>query len=188
VAITFDDGFDNVYENAFPILVEMGFPATVFVVSGFCGKDNSWPSQPSGIPRLRLMGWDRLVEMSRHGISLGAHTVSHPRMTSLSQREMAGELTHCRDEIEQRTGQPVHTFAFPYGAINEQARLQAAKTYRLAVGTGMRYVSRHSDPMNLPRLDAYYLDRPLWFNHLNRRIGWSYITVRRMIRQLRGKH
>ena len=47
VAITFDDGFRSVYEHAAPLLGELGFPATVFVVSGHAGGQNNWPSQPA---------------------------------------------------------------------------------------------------------------------------------------------
>src|SRR5689334_22059807 len=62
VAITFVDGFRNFYEAAFPVLRRYGFAATVFVVSGYCGKRNDWPTQPrnSGIPTLDLMAWNQV--------------------------------------------------------------------------------------------------------------------------------
>ena len=50
VVLTFDDGFESVYTNAFPVLQRYGFPATVFLVADYCGKTNDWPSQPGGIP------------------------------------------------------------------------------------------------------------------------------------------
>src|SRR5215472_13250041 len=59
VAITFDDGFRNFYEDAFPVLQDHRFPATVFIVTDFCGRQNNWPSQPASppVPRLPLMNW-----------------------------------------------------------------------------------------------------------------------------------
>jgi hypothetical protein len=82
VAITFDDGFVNVAEHAAPVLERLALPATVFVVSGYCGKRNNWPTQPAGIPQLPLMDWTALRGLPPL-FSLGAHTVNHPDLSGL---------------------------------------------------------------------------------------------------------
>ena len=76
VAITFDDGFHNFFEHAAPVLQEFGFPATVFVVSDFCGGANDWPTQPRtpAVPKLELMPWSELRQIAKAGISIGCHT------------------------------------------------------------------------------------------------------------------
>jgi peptidoglycan/xylan/chitin deacetylase (PgdA/CDA1 family) len=185
VAITFDDGFHNFYDEAFPVLRQYGFPATVFVVSGFAGKQNAWPSQPSaGIPRLNLMSWDRIKEVSRHGVTLGAHTVSHPFMTRNAKEENDHELKVCRSEIESRTGESVRAFAYPYGDFDQDVRDQVAGHFLIACTTVLDYAGT-SDPLALPRLDIYYLQKLFWFNRLGPALGRQYIAARRHIRQFR---
>ncbi len=85
VALTFDDGFRNFFEHALPVLERYRFPATVFVVSGFCGGRNDWPTQPrnAGIPILELMDWSEVQQAAQAGISIGCHTVNHPRLPLL---------------------------------------------------------------------------------------------------------
>jgi peptidoglycan/xylan/chitin deacetylase (PgdA/CDA1 family) len=187
VAITFDDGFQNFYEEAFPVLQQYGFPATVFVVSGFVGKRNDWPSQPStGIPRFELMGWDEIKEVSRHGVALGAHTVSHPFMTRNSKAENDTELKVCRSEIESRTGTAVSTFAYPYGDFDHHVQDQVAGYFRVACTTVLDYVEA-PHPLALPRLDIYYLQKTFWFDRLGTALGRQYIAARRNMRQLRRR-
>jgi peptidoglycan/xylan/chitin deacetylase (PgdA/CDA1 family) len=78
VALTFDDGFENFFRYAVPVLEKYNLAATVFVVSGYCGRLNNWPGQPkSGIPVLPLMTWDHLRQLPEN-IEIGAHTVNHP--------------------------------------------------------------------------------------------------------------
>lgn len=72
VAITFDDGYRNVFEAALPVLRDHGFTATVFVTAGRCGSDNRWPGQPSQIPTLPMLSWDDVSALSRAGWEIGA--------------------------------------------------------------------------------------------------------------------
>ena len=130
VALTFDDGFQNFYTHAFPVLREFGFPATVFIVSGYCGGRNNWPTQSAGVPVLDLMGWSEIREVSRYGVSLGAHTVTHPHLGSLPTAEAERELRQSRAEIQDRTGVRVTEFAYPYGDWNPALRGLAARHTR----------------------------------------------------------
>ena len=68
VALTFDDGFRNFFEHALPALQEYNFPATVFAVSGYCAKQNAWPSQTPEVPALDLMSWSELEQISKAGV------------------------------------------------------------------------------------------------------------------------
>jgi len=79
-ALTFDDGYENFYEFAWPVLRQYGFSATVFVVTNDVGGLSQW-DPGSATP---LMNWDKLCELARHGIEIGSHTASHPRLTQLS--------------------------------------------------------------------------------------------------------
>lgn len=186
VALTFDDGFRNFFEHAFPVLQQHGFPATVFVVSGYCGKRNEWPSQPpSGIPALQLMSWRELREAAGCGIRLGAHTVTHPFLSEVPEEVAAWELRTCREEIQQRTGEPVTALAYPYGDSNATVRSIARRHYELACGTDPRFILPGSDGGHLPRLDVYYFRRLFWFRRLRAASGRGYTATRRWARGIR---
>lgn len=186
VALTFDDGFANFVEHAAPLLAERRLPATVFLVSGYCGRDNSWPGQSEAAPRLPLLGWDDARALRAAGIELGAHTHSHPRLTHLAAGEVQRELDRSRREIEDQTGARVTSFAYPYGAANAEVRRLAGAAFELCLGTELRCVSPGDDPLDLvPRLDMYY-----WRRHwtwLGSARGDAYLAVRAGLRSLRAR-
>src|SRR5262245_46670162 len=74
LALTFDDGFRNVYEYGLPVLQRYGFAATVFLVTDYSGAANAWPGQPAAVERRPLLGWAEVKEMSGAGIAFGSHT------------------------------------------------------------------------------------------------------------------
>jgi peptidoglycan/xylan/chitin deacetylase (PgdA/CDA1 family) len=189
VALTFDDGFRNFFEHAFPILQEFRFPATVFVVSQYCGARNNWPSQPSSppVPRLDLMSWSELEEVSKAEICLGSHTATHPFLSRLSEREVEDELRVSRASLEDRTAKAVDTFAYPYGDSTPAVRLSVARHYRLACGTKLAFLSAGSDVFELPRLDVYYFQKRFWFEGLSSLYGAVYVAARGALRSLRGR-
>ena len=115
VALTFDDGFADFSPQAFPWLLQYAFPATVFLVSGYCGKTNDWPSQPPGLGGRALLGWSEIEELSRQGIEFGAHSVTHPDLTRLPLAAAREEILSSQKQIEDRVGKPVKAFAYPYG-------------------------------------------------------------------------
>jgi len=187
VALTFDDGFRNFFEHALPVLQEYNFPATVFAVSGYCGRQNTWPSQQQRpfVPALDLMSWSEVEEISKAGVSIGSHTVTHPRMSRLAEAEVENELRNSRSELENKTGRAVDVFAYPYGDSTPPVRQAVARHYRLACGTRLGFVSRDSDPIDLPRIDVYYLHNRLCFQALGTRYGSAYIAARRSLREMR---
>jgi peptidoglycan/xylan/chitin deacetylase (PgdA/CDA1 family) len=187
VALTFDDGFRNFFEQALPVLAEYRYPATVFVVSGHCDGRNNWPGQSSGVPMLELMGWSEVAEAASLGIELGGHTVCHPRLTELSEARVREELRACRSEIEQRAGCAVSSFAYPYGSCDTRVRELTAAEYKLACGTGLGYVSAGADRFELPRLDVYYLRSPRWFEAIHSAQGKVYLAGRRWLREARQR-
>jgi len=189
VAITFDDGFRNFFEHAAPVLRQFRFPATVFAVSGFCGGWNDWPSQPrhAGIPRLQLMGWQELEQLAKTGITIGCHTATHPYLSRLSAAEVEEELYRSRSDIEQRIGMAVETFAYPYGDLTPRERQAAARHFHLACGTKLAFLSAGCDALDLPRVDAYYLRRRLWFRGVDKPYGSAYLAARGWLRVVRQR-
>jgi peptidoglycan/xylan/chitin deacetylase (PgdA/CDA1 family) len=185
VAITFDDGFSNFLEYALPELKRYAFPATVFVVNRHVGGRNDWPSQAPGIPVLPLMNWDELAAIARDGISIGAHTLTHPSLTELSPEELENEIRDSKSELEQRLLREVGLFAYPYGHWDDAVVETAKKQFGVCCTTELNYVDGEWDAWTLPRIDAYYLRSMFWFNRLSGALGRSYIRARRCARAFR---
>lgn len=134
--ITFDDGFEGVYRNAFPILKELGFPATVFLVTGSVGKEMGW-ERVEGIPAHRLSTWDELREMDQNGIDIQAHGMTHLFMTELDEKELASEIGGAVKAIEEHLDKKVEFLAYPYGVCNALA-IKALKEHGIKCAvTGM---------------------------------------------------
>jgi peptidoglycan/xylan/chitin deacetylase (PgdA/CDA1 family) len=187
VAITFDDGYRSFLKVALPLLHEYRMPATVFVVSGYCGRYNEWRSPLKSLPHLEILSWAEVLEVSRAGFAIGAHTVSHADLTMLPPKDAAGELHDCRSEIEDRIGLAVDTFAYPYGATSAEICDLAKQEFRLACGAQPDFVGPASDPFDLPRIDAGYLRRPYWLSNLDTILGTAYVAAQRRAAGLRAK-
>ena len=182
VVLTFDDGFENVYQQAFPILQQYGFPATVFLVAGYCGKTNHWPSQPAGIPRLPIMTWEQIHEMDRAGIEFGAHTHNHPRLDRVSGGELELEVVNAKRVLEDHLGHRVDHFSYPYGRSDAGSAELVSQTYRGACTTRLGTVSAKTNPLSLPRVDTYYVRQPQIFKTLSTPALSAYLAVRRPLR------
>ena len=185
MAITFDDGFENFREHALPLLSEFRIPATVFVVSGYCGRKNDWPSQSTKVPRLPLMTWSALKEVVSAGCDLGAHTVTHPNLTGLPRADAEREMRESQIEIEQRIGLPIRSFAFPYGAVNLTLRALALEQFERACGTRLDLITTDASNDCLPRVDAYYLRNPNELKQLLEPSGQRRLAIRRWARKAR---
>jgi peptidoglycan/xylan/chitin deacetylase (PgdA/CDA1 family) len=185
VAITFDDGFRNILDEALPALERHRFPATIFVVSGYCGRRNNWPGQGAGTPSLPLMSWPELAGLPAL-ISVGAHTATHPNLMLLPASECEREMSECQTRIEQSLGRPVRWLAYPYGASSPEVRSLAGQHFDLAVGTVLRFLPAQWNPLDLPRIDTYYFRGWLSLERLFTRPGGLYLGARRLLREARS--
>ncbi len=165
VAVTFDDAFRSVRENALPALTRHRVPATIFVPTGNLGRQPGWRMETSGDRDEFVMTAEEIADLPRDLIAIGSHTVTHPRLTTLLDGEVANQLASSRADLEGLLGCVVDTLAFPYGdhdgRIVEQAR---AAGYRFvytvapqAIGAGDAGISRGRtsvDPADSPGLFA----------------------------------
>jgi len=162
VALTFDDGFLNFATEAWPILREFSMPATVFVVSDRVGSENDWDAGDERIPRLPLMDWTTLAELAREGVTIGAHTRTHPDLRRLTGESLRSEIEGSRDAVANEVGVAPDAFAYPYGRLTPD--IVAAVEYAgfsVAVTTEMALLPELVRARwELPRLDAFYLRRP----------------------------
>jgi peptidoglycan/xylan/chitin deacetylase (PgdA/CDA1 family) len=122
VVITFDDGFEDNYTHAFPLLMRYGLKATIFLttrfVDGAVDITARWPAY-RGLPPLN---WTQVREMRAAGIQFGAHTVTHSPLTGLSQEDAWREIHHSRQHLQHRLKEPVAFFAYPRGQIRDISR------------------------------------------------------------------
>lgn len=116
VWITFDDGYEDNYKNAYPILKKYNIPATFFVTTGYINK-TAMPSTECGKPI--FMNWQEIKEVTKGTISIGAHTVSHRILSHLSDAELEKEIFDAKNEVEQRLGKKVISFAYPRGKVGD---------------------------------------------------------------------
>jgi len=187
VAITFDDGFRSVYEHGLPILQRYRFTATVFLVTGYCGETNSWPSQPAHVEPRPLLGWAEVRELSRAGLEIGAHTRTHPNLTRLVGRDAEEEIAGSKRMIEEQIQRVVTAFAYPYGAYDETVRRLASRHFSLACSTRLGFAGPRSDVLALERVDTYYLGSSVLFRRLFSRGTRAYLRVRDIAREVRRR-
>ena len=156
-ALTFDDGFSNFATEAAPRLHEWRLPATLFVVTGHVGRDNRWQGRTQrGVPVMPLLDWEALGRLAESGVSLGAHTRTHPNLMAIGPDELEDEIAGSAAEMERRLGQRPAGLAYPYGAVDSRIAAVTARCFRWAVTTDFRAVARPDLPTMLPRFDAWY--------------------------------
>ena len=186
VAITFDAGFRSFLDFGLPVLEHYGFPATVFVVSGYCGDRNRWDRNSRDVPKLPLMGWDELAGLPQHLIQLGAQTVHHRLLPGLSEVEIGSELDACRQAISHVTGLTPNAFCYPYGRTSPQVRPLVAERFVVACSNRLDYVTPESDPFELPRIDSYALKDPRLLTETITGQRRFQLGLRRMMREVRS--
>ena len=195
VALTFDDGFENFATEAFPLLEEHHLPATVFLVAGYCGRTNDWPSQPRQFGGERLLAWPQIEELHRAGIEFGSHTVNHPDLTSLSSGEARAEILDSKKQIEDRIGETVTSFAYPFGAESPALRETVAEHFDIGCSTRLGFLdaatAQHAASIertaSIERIDVYYLRNRSWFRRLFTPAGGAYLSLRGLGRTWRSK-
>jgi peptidoglycan/xylan/chitin deacetylase (PgdA/CDA1 family) len=136
VGLTFDDGYEDFLRTALPTLETLGFSATLFVVTGMLGEENTWEHRGGSRVRLRLLDADGVREVSRRGMEVGSHTVTHPRLSGLDPVVLAREVGDSRQMLGEIVGTPVEGFSYPYGDLDGPA-VRAARNagYVYAVAT-----------------------------------------------------
>ena len=118
VCITFDDGYRDNYTLAYPLLKQHGIPFTVYVTTSFI--DNQQPMWWYPNEQLGLSS-DELKQLDADPLcTIGAHTVSHPKLDTLTREQQYQEIAESKQALEDILGHEVRHFSFPHGAYNEE--------------------------------------------------------------------
>ena len=185
VSLTFDDGFANFYTQAFPALADYNSSATVFLAPGSCGGVSDWGGQPSALRSQEILSWSKVQELHRAGIQFGAHTMTHPPLSSLPLNRARAEILESKKRIEDHIGAAVTAFAYPYGIAPEPVREIVAESFDVGCSTRMGYLTPASARESLERIDIYYLRDLMWFRRLFRRSTGAYLVGRGLLRRCR---
>jgi peptidoglycan/xylan/chitin deacetylase (PgdA/CDA1 family) len=183
VALTFDDGFANLYVRAFPSLARHGLSATVLLVAGLCGGRSSWARQPESFFDRELMSWSKIQELQAAGINFGAHGIDHQSLSSLPFEQARAQIVNSKRLVEDRTGVAVECFAYPYGEISPPIVEIVAENFAVGLSAEMGFVNDQSQPEALERIDSYYLQQSFWFERLFQPSGRSYVGCRAAVRK-----
>ena len=159
VVITFDDGYRNFYQTAFPVLNRFGLTATVFLPTAYIGETTlKFNGQD-------CMTWAEVRELQRYGILFGSHTVTHPQLRTLGKDAIEKEVANSKSTIEEKTGCAVDSFAypdaFPQAEIEFKKMLREALRragYRTGVCTTVGRAGCGTDPYFMERIPVNSCD------------------------------
>ncbi|CAN5904197.1 polysaccharide deacetylase family protein [soil metagenome] len=150
VVLTFDDGYENFARWAWPVLQRNHFPATLFAVAGQLGGNAGWLDK--GFAPAPLLDAAALRRLADEGVSIGSHSMSHPRLTSLSDAQARQELRASMEVLEDALGRAVPDFCYPYGDHDERVRdLTRAAGYRLALTCARGAANTANNAWEIPR-------------------------------------
>lgn len=154
--LTFDDGYASLAEHAYPILADLGFTATTFLITDYVGRENGWDVRYTW-RRLRHLAWPEIQRWKARGFDFGSHGAAHRRLTWLDDAAAGEEVGRSRETLVSRLGAGAgHAIAYPFGAVDKRIeRLAAAAGYGLGFG-GVR--GDAGSPLHLPRVPVYMWD------------------------------
>ncbi|MYS43409.1 polysaccharide deacetylase family protein [Streptomyces sp. SID5998] len=148
VLITFDDGYEGVHRHALPALAEHGFPATLFVSTGWLRG-----AHDTGGGLDAMLDWDQVRELAAAGVEIGGHSHTHPQLDQLDDDALWTELIRCKEIVAGELGAGPVSFAYPYGYSSRRVRARVrAAGYRQALAVGNAPARRSQGPYAMRRL------------------------------------
>jgi len=149
--ITFDDAYENIFINAFPILKKLGFNAVCFIVTNKIGAYNDWDKNE--FKKKKLMNFEQISEWLINGFNIGSHTLDHVDLTKLNKNDKINQIINSKKYLNSMFNTKINTFAFPFGSYDDEAQSIINKYYDYAVTTKRsRFVKNKFNNKLLPRV------------------------------------
>ena len=154
VVITFDDGYEDNYQYALPVLKKNLFPAIFFIVTETVEKPG-------------FMSWEQIKEMEKSGMVFGSHTCNHIYLPAVDENQQHYQIQKSKEIIEENLGHPIYYFAYPVGGFTEPIKAMIRQAgYQGACTTNRGYYRLNQNPYELKRIRFGNNDRSdliMWF-------------------------
>jgi peptidoglycan/xylan/chitin deacetylase (PgdA/CDA1 family) len=174
--LTFDDGYASLAEHAYPVLADLGFTATTFLITDYVGKTNTWDVQYTR-HRLQHLSWPEIEQWRARGFEFASHGATHQRLTWLDDAAVETELLSSREALTARLGADAgRAIAYPFGAVEPRVlRYVRSAGYEL----GFAGVKGNGEALQLSRVPVYFWDsgdvpfglRAGWIGSLGRTVA-----------------
>ena len=175
LVITFDDGYKDNHDLAAVALEEHGLPACFFVTTNFIGSTHvPWWDKQAAIES-RWMGWDEIRSLSHHGFEIGAHTMNHVDLATVTKDDATAEILGSKRRLEEELGHEVKFFSYSYGGVHQMTQESLSMVreggFECCVSAFGGVVAFPADPYNLKRnpispwyISPYHFGFELMFN------------------------
>lgn len=141
VVLTFDDGYQDAYTQAFPILKKYNFRATFYIIANDINKSG-------------YLTKDEILEMMKYGMKFGSHSLSHPNLTTIPEEKAEQEIFGSKIILQRITGSIVSDFCYPGGTFNQNVEnIVINSGYTTGTTTINNVNAGKTDPFRLNRLN-----------------------------------
>ncbi len=169
--LTFDDGYEDFYTRAYPILKRYGFSASIFLITDSIGRTND------NSDKMPMLTKNQIKALSAEGISFGSHTCSHPRLLRLNTEQIRHELMASKVVLKDEIGLEASFLAYPYGESNPEIReiaMQAGYKVAFGVKTGEpgRFNFWRTEINTGDSKERFSLKLTRWYNYYIKLRGW----------------
>lgn len=153
--LSFDDGYDSLATHAYPVVADLGFTATTFLITDYVGKTNTWDARYTW-QRLPHLSWTQVEAWRARGFDFASHGATHRRLTWLDANATQYELERSREALRARLGPAAgKAIAYPFGAVDQRVLRQARKAgYEIGFGG----VKGTGNSLHLARVPVYFWD------------------------------